>query len=69
VGKVGSCVGQERVSDPYGLVEEAEISLEARGVTGYLGEVGLLLFSLPEPCSESDSTEIALPLPFFNGEY
>jgi len=38
-------------------------------VTGYVGEVGLSSISLPEPCSESDSTEIALPLPLFNGEY
>jgi len=62
-------VGQGRVSDPYELVEDAEIFLRARGVTGYAGEVGLLSISLPEPCSESDSTEIALPLPLFNGEY
>jgi len=38
-------------------------------VTGYIGEVGLLSISLPEFCSQSDSTEIALPLPLFNGEY
>jgi len=69
MGKVGSGVGQGRVSDPYELVEDAEIFLEARGVTGYVGEVGLSSISLPEFCSESDSTEIALPLPLFNGEY
>jgi len=69
VGKVGSGVGQERVLDPYELVEEAEIFLGATGVTGYVGEVGLSSILLPEPCSESDSTEIALPLPLFNGEY
>jgi len=62
-------VGQGRVSDPYELIEDAEIFLGARGVTGYVGEVGLSSISLPEPCSESDSTEIALPLPLFNGEY
>jgi len=66
---VGSGAGQERVSDPYELVEEAEIFLGARGVTWYVGEVGLSSISLPEPYSESDSTEIALPLPLFNGEY
>jgi len=69
VGKVGSGVGQGRVSDPSELVEDAEIFLGARGVTGYVGEVGISSISLPEPCSESDSTEIALPLPLFNGEY
>jgi len=69
VGKLGSGLGQGRVSDPYELVEDAEIFLGARGVTGYVGEVGLSSISLPEPCSESDSTEIALPLPLFNGEY
>jgi len=66
---VGSGVGQGRVSDPYELVEDAEFFLGARGVTGYVGEVGLSSILLPEPCSESDSTEIALPLPLFNGEY
>jgi len=69
VGKLGSGVGQGRVSDLYELVEEAEIFLGARGVTGYVREVGLSSISLPEPCSESDSTEIALLLPLFNGEY
>jgi len=69
VGKLGSGVGQGRVSDPYELVEDAEIFLVARGVTGYVGEVGLSSISLPEPCSESDSTENALPLPLLNGEY
>jgi len=69
VGKLGSGVGQGRVSDPYKLVEVAEIFLGARRVTGYVGEVGLLSISLPEYCSESDSMEIALPLPLFNGEY
>jgi len=69
VGKVGSGVGQGRVSDLYELVEDAEIFLEAREVTGYVEEVGLSSISLPEPCSESDSTEIALPLPLFNGEF
>jgi len=63
VGKVGSGVGQGRVSDPYELVEDAEIFLRARGVTGYVGEEGLSSISLPEPCCESDSTEIALTLP------
>jgi len=62
-------VGQGRVLDPYELVEDAGIFLGARGVTGYVGEVGLSSISLPEPCSESDSTEIVLPLPLFNGEY
>ena len=69
MGKVGSGVGQGRVSDPYELVDEGEIFLVARGVTGYVGEVGLSSISLPEPCSESDSTEIALPLPLLSGEY
>jgi len=69
MGKVGSGVGQGRVSDPYELVDEGEIFLVARGVTGYVGEVGLSSISLPNFCSESDSTEIALPLPLFNGEY
>jgi len=69
VGKVGSGVGQWRVSDPYELVEDAEIFLGARGVTGYVGEVGLSSISLPERCSEPDLTEIALPLPLFKGEY
>jgi len=69
VGKVGSGVGQGRVSVPYELVEDAEIFLGAREVTGYVGEVELSSISLPEPCSESDSMEIALPLPLFNGEY
>ena len=64
-----SGVGQGSVSDPYELVEDAEIFLEAREVTRYVGEVGLSSISLPEPCPESDSTEIALPLPLFNGEY
>jgi len=68
VGKLGSGVVQGRVSDLYKLVEDAEIFLVARGVTGYMGEVGLLSISLLEPCSESDSTEIAVPLPLFNGE-
>ena len=62
-------MGQWRVSDPYELVEDAEIFLGARGVTGYVGEVGLSSISLPERCSEPDLTEIALPLPLFNGEY
>jgi len=62
-------VGHGRVSDPYELVEDAEIFLGARGVTGYVGEVGLSSISLPDLCSESDSTDIALPLPLFNGEY
>ena len=69
VGTLGSGVGQGRVSDPYELVEDAESSLGARGVTGYVGEIGLSSISLPEACSESDSTEIALPLPLFHGEY
>jgi len=69
VGKLGSGVGQGRVSDPCELVEDAEIFLGAREVTGYVGEVGLSSISLPEPCSESDSTEIALLLPLFSGEY
>jgi len=69
VGKVGSGVGQGRGSDPYELVEEAEIFLWARRVIGYVGEVGLSSISLPESCSESDSMEIALPLPCFNWEY
>jgi len=69
VGKLGSGVGQGRVSNPYELVEDAEIFLGARGVTGYVGEVGLSSISLPEPCSESDSTEIALPLPLLSGKY
>jgi len=59
VGKMGSGVGQGRGSDPYELVENAEIFLGARGVTWYMGEVWLPLISLPEPCSESNSTEIA----------
>jgi len=69
VGKLGSGVGQERVSDSYELVEEVEIFLRARGVTGYVGEMGLSLISLPEPYSELDSTKISLPLLLFNGEY
>jgi len=69
VGKVGSGVGQGRVSEPYELVDDAEIFLEARGVTEYVGEVGLSSISFPEPCSESDAIEIALPLPLFNGAY
>jgi len=48
VGKLGSGVGQGRVSDPYELVEGAEIFLGAKGVTGYVGEVGLSLISLSE---------------------
>jgi len=47
VGKLGSGVGQGRVSDPYELVEDAEIFLGARGVTGYVGELGLSSISLP----------------------
>jgi len=62
-------VGQGRVSDPYELVEDAEIFLGARGVTRYVGEVGISSISLPEPWSESDSMEIALLLPLFNGEF
>jgi len=62
-------VGQGRVSDPYEVVEDAEIFRGARGVIGYVGEVRLPSISLSELCSESDSTEIALPLPLFNGEY
>jgi len=54
-------VGQGSVSDPYMIVEEAEIFLGARGVTRYVGEVALSWISLPEPCSESDLIEIALP--------
>jgi len=34
-----------------------------------MGEVWLSLISLPEVCSELDSTEIALPLPLFNWKY
>jgi len=34
-----------------------------------VGEVELSSISLPEPWSESDSTEIALPLPLCNEEY
>jgi len=68
VGKLGSGVGQGRISDSYELVEDAEIFLGARGVTGNVGEVGLSSISLPESCSESDSTEMALPLPLFNVE-
>jgi len=62
-------VGQGRVSDPYELREKTEIFLGARGVTGYMEEVGLLSISLPEPYSESDSLEIALLLALFNGEF
>jgi len=62
-------VGQGRVSDPYKLVEDAEIFLGASRVIRYVGEVGLSSISLPEPCSVSDSMEIALPLPLFNREY
>ena len=40
MGKVEFSVGQERVLDPYDLVDDAEIFLEARGVTRYVGEVG-----------------------------
>jgi len=69
VGKLGSGVGQGRVSDPYELVEDAEIFLGARVVTGYVEEVGLSSLSLPELCSELHSTEFALPLPLFSGKY
>jgi len=69
VGKLGSGVGQGRVSDPYELVKDAEIFLGGRGVTWYVGEVGLSSIPLPEPCSESSSTEIALPLSLSIGEY
>jgi len=62
-------VGQGRVSGPYELVEDVEIFLGTRGVTGYVGEVELSSIPLPEPCSESDSMEIALPLPLFKAEY
>jgi len=68
MGKLGSGVVQGRVPDPYKLVEDAEIFLGARGVTGYVREVWLSSISLPEPCSESDSIEIARPLPLFSGE-
>jgi len=62
-------VGQGKVSDPYKLIEEAEIFLRASGVTGYVGEVGLSSISLPELCSKSDSMEIALLLPLLSGKY
>ena len=62
-------MGQGRVSDPYELVEEVEIFLGARRVTGYVGVVGLSSISLPEFCSKSASMEITLPLPLFNREY
>ena len=62
-------MGPGRVSDPYELAEDAEIFLRAKGVTGYVGEVALSSISLLEPCSESDSTEFALPLPLFKREY
>ena len=54
VGKLGSSVGPGRVSDSYELVEEAEIFLGTRGVSGCVEEVGLSSISLLEPCSESD---------------
>jgi len=69
MGKMGSSLGQGRVSYLYKLIEDGEIFLGARGVTGYIGEVGLSSISLPELCSESDSTEIAVPLPLFNRKY
>jgi len=69
MGKLGSGVRQGKVSEPYELVEEAEIFLVARRVTGYMEEEGLSSISLPEFCSESGSMEIALLLPLFNGEY
>jgi len=66
---MGSGMGQGRVSYPYEVVEDAEIFLEAMRVIRYVEEVGLSSISLLGYSSESASTEIALPLPLFNGEY
>jgi len=40
MGKLGSGVGQGRISDPCEFVEEAEIFFVVMGLTEYMGEVG-----------------------------
>ena len=59
-------MGQGRVSDPCELVE---IFLGPKDVTGYKENERLLLISLLESSSDSDSMATAFPLPLLTGEY